>query len=91
MKRVRVLDVTKEAIAARDQDKARVDGFVDLLDGQAVGTGWLDVNVAREGEDELEAIANLREALELYFEDAAEQDMPPVTHAHVDSFTLKSA
>jgi ubiquinone/menaquinone biosynthesis C-methylase UbiE len=29
MKRVRVLDVTKEAIAARDQDKARVDGFVD--------------------------------------------------------------
>jgi ubiquinone/menaquinone biosynthesis C-methylase UbiE len=29
MKRVRVLDVTEEAIAARDQDKARVDGFVD--------------------------------------------------------------
>jgi hypothetical protein len=29
MERVRVLDVTDEAIAARDQDKARVDGFVD--------------------------------------------------------------
>ena len=29
MKRVRVLDVTKEAILARDRDKARVDGFVD--------------------------------------------------------------
>jgi hypothetical protein len=29
MERVRVLDVTSEAIEARDRDKARVDGFVD--------------------------------------------------------------
>ena len=51
----------------------------------------LDVNVASEGDTELEAIDNLREALELYFEDADELDLPPVTHAHVDSLTLKSA
>jgi predicted RNase H-like HicB family nuclease len=51
----------------------------------------LDVNVASEGDTEPEAIDNLREALELYFEDADELDLPPVTHAHVDSLTLKSA
>ncbi|MFO7563608.1 MAG: class I SAM-dependent methyltransferase [Enhygromyxa sp.] len=37
MKRVRVLDVTKEAIAARDQDKARVDGFVEAAIGRFHG------------------------------------------------------
>ena len=51
----------------------------------------LDVNVASEGDTEAEAVDNLREALELYFEDADEYDIPPVAHAHVDSLTLKSA
>lgn len=50
----------------------------------------LDVNVASEGDTEPEAVANLREALELYFEDAV-GDTPSVAHAHVDSLTLKSA
>jgi predicted RNase H-like HicB family nuclease len=49
------------------------------------------VNVASEGDTEPEAIDNLREGLELYFEDADDYDAPPVTHAHVDSLTLKSA
>ena len=51
----------------------------------------LDVNVASEGDTEEEAIDNLREALELYFEDAEDYDTPHVEHAHVDSLTLKSA
>jgi predicted RNase H-like HicB family nuclease len=51
----------------------------------------LDVNVASEGDTEQEAIANLREALELYFEDAPAEDIPLVEHAHVDSLILKSA
>jgi len=51
----------------------------------------LDVNVASEGDTEQEAVDNLREALELYFEDADDYDTPPVEHAHVDSLTLKSA
>jgi predicted RNase H-like HicB family nuclease len=50
----------------------------------------LDVNVASEGDTEQEAIGNLREALELYFEDAP-ADTPSVEHAHVDSLILKSA
>lgn len=51
----------------------------------------LDVNVASEGDTEVEALAHLREALELYFEDAAEDDLPVVSHARVDSLTLRSA
>ena len=51
----------------------------------------LDVNVASEGDTEPEAVDNLREALELYFEDAVDEDTPSVEHAHVDRLTLKSA
>jgi predicted RNase H-like HicB family nuclease len=51
----------------------------------------LDVNVASEGDTEPEAVDNLREALELYFEDAVDDVTPSVEHAHVDSLTLKSA
>lgn len=51
----------------------------------------LDVNVASEGDTESEAVGNLREALELYFEDVADEAIPLVEHAHVDSLTLKSA
>jgi predicted RNase H-like HicB family nuclease len=50
----------------------------------------LDVNVASEGDTEQEAIGNLREALELYLEDAPAEDTL-VEHAHVDSLILKSA
>lgn len=51
----------------------------------------LDVNVASEGDTEPAAIGNLREALELYFEDTPAEDTPLVKHAHVDSIILKSA
>jgi predicted RNase H-like HicB family nuclease len=51
----------------------------------------LDVNVTSEGDTEPEAIDNLREALELYFEDVPDEAVPSVGHAHVDSLTLKSA
>lgn len=51
----------------------------------------LDVNVASEGDTEQEAVANLREALELYFEDTAEGDLVPVVHPRVESLTLRSA
>jgi predicted RNase H-like HicB family nuclease len=38
----------------------------------------LDVNVASEGDTEQEAIGNLREALEIYFEDAPDEGTPLV-------------
>jgi len=72
-------------------DRERRLSYVVYQEDDGFVARCLDVNVASEGDTELEAIDNLREALELYFEDAAEQDLPPVTHAHVDSFTLKSA
>jgi predicted RNase H-like HicB family nuclease len=50
----------------------------------------LDVNVASEGGTEAEATANLREALELYFEDAVDE-VPSVSDARVDHLTLRSA
>ena len=65
--------------------------YVLYQEGDGFVARCLDVNVASEGDSEAEAIDNLREALELYFEDADELDLPPVTHAHVDSLTLKSA
>jgi predicted RNase H-like HicB family nuclease len=42
----------------------------------------LDVEVASEGDTKEEAVANLREALELYFEDhpASLADLPPRTY-----------
>ena len=51
----------------------------------------LNLNVASDGDTEQQAVDNLREALELYFEDAPAEEMPVVGHAHVDSLTLKSA
>lgn len=48
----------------------------------------LDVNVASEGDTEAAAVDNLREALELHFEDADACDIPRVTRPHVGSLTL---
>ena len=72
-------------------DRERRLSYVVYQEDDGFVARCLDVNVASEGDTELEAIDNLREALELYFEDADELDLPPVTHAHVDSLTLKSA
>lgn len=68
----------------------RLSYVVDQKDDGFVARG-LDVNVASEGDTEQEAIGNLGEALELYFEDAPVGDTPPVDHAHVDRLILTSA
>lgn len=49
----------------------------------------VDVNVASEGDSEADAVANLREALELYFEDAQLLDISPVRHARLDNPTKR--
>ncbi|GLY18258.1 hypothetical protein LWF15_09480 [Kineosporia rhizophila] len=52
----------------------------------------LNIDVASEGDTETEALSNLREALELYFDDTAETDLfQTVADAHVEQITLKSA
>ena len=44
----------------------------------------LDVDVASQGESEEEALANLREALELYFESPRATRPPKVRHIEVE-------
>jgi predicted RNase H-like HicB family nuclease len=51
----------------------------------------LNVDVSSFGETEAEALANLEEALELYFEDAPASDAAPVEAAEVRTLTLKRA
>ena len=52
----------------------------------------LDVDVASDGATEDEARENLREALELHFEEpAGPAAYEPVGEAHVEQLTLKSA
>lgn len=53
----------------------------------------LNVNVASEGNTEQEALANIREALELYFENENDstQRVPNVTHARLTNLTLQGA
>jgi predicted RNase H-like HicB family nuclease len=43
--------------------------YVLVEDDDAFVARCLDIEVASEGDTQIEAIANLREALELYFED----------------------
>lgn len=56
--------------------------YVVFADDGAFVARCLDVEVASEGDTEAEAIANLREALELYFEDhtGGLADLPPRTY-----------
>jgi predicted RNase H-like HicB family nuclease len=52
----------------------------------------LNVDVASDGATEDEARQNVREALELYFDEPdAGVDYQPVGNAHVEQLTLKSA
>ncbi len=51
----------------------------------------LNVNVASDGDTEAEALANIREALELYFEDEPEPEVMPVGHVRVAKLTLQGA
>ena len=69
----------------------RTLSFVLYQEGDGFVARCLDVNVASEGDTEAEAVSQLREALELYFEDAGADDLPRVSRARVDNLTLKSA
>jgi predicted RNase H-like HicB family nuclease len=51
----------------------------------------LNVNVASEGDTEQDALANIREALELYFDEEVEPDILPVQHVRVTDLTLQGA
>lgn len=51
----------------------------------------LNVDVSSFGETETEALANLKEALELYFEDMPTPDVSNVEAPHVKVLTLQSA
>ncbi|HEY5342435.1 MAG TPA: hypothetical protein VIJ66_02110 [Solirubrobacteraceae bacterium] len=51
----------------------------------------LNVDVSSFGSSETEAMTNLREALELYFEDAPDSDAAPVEAAEVRTLTLQGA
>jgi len=51
----------------------------------------LNVNVASDGNTEAEALANIREALELYFEDDDRQDVEPVGHVRLTQLTVQGA
>lgn len=52
----------------------------------------LDVDVASDGPTEAEARENLRQALELYFDEPGGAEViQPVGEAHVEQLTLKSA
>jgi predicted RNase H-like HicB family nuclease len=44
----------------------------------------LEVDVASQGESEAEALANLREALELYFEEPQSTSMPRIEKIEVE-------
>ena len=51
----------------------------------------LNVNVASEGDTEAEALANLQEALELYFKDDNQVAVAPVAQAKLTKLTLQNA
>jgi predicted RNase H-like HicB family nuclease len=51
----------------------------------------LNVDVSSFGDSEAEALANLQEALELYFEDAPASDAAEVEAAEVRTLTLQRA
>jgi predicted RNase H-like HicB family nuclease len=51
----------------------------------------LNIDVSSFGDSEAEALANLQEALELYFEDAPTSDATLVEAAEVRTLTLQGA
>jgi len=51
----------------------------------------LNVEVSSFGDTEADALANLQEALELYFEDTPVSDAAPIEGAEVRTLTLQGA
>jgi predicted RNase H-like HicB family nuclease len=60
-------------------------------EGNAYVAQCLNVDVASEGDTEKQALANIREALELYFEGESDQEVMSVTHVKVANLTLQGA
>lgn len=48
----------------------------------------LEVEIASQGKSETEAVKNLQEALELYFEDNSAPDTTPVAHPRLQDLTI---
>jgi predicted RNase H-like HicB family nuclease len=60
-------------------------------DGKHYVAQCLNVDVSSFGPTEALALANLKEALELYFEDTSTPSMTRVEAPHVQTLTLQSA
>jgi len=64
---------------------------VVFREGEHVVAQCLDVDVSSFGDTESDALANLREALELYFEDASVDALAKVEGPEVRRLTLQRA
>jgi predicted RNase H-like HicB family nuclease len=60
-------------------------------EGEHYVTQCLNIDVSSFGDTEAEALANLQEALELYFEDAPASDASSVEAPEVRTLTLQGA
>jgi predicted RNase H-like HicB family nuclease len=60
-------------------------------DGQHYVAQCLNVDVSSFGSNETSALANLKEALELYFEDITKPNITQVEAPHVQTLILQSA
>lgn len=49
----------------------------------------LEVEIASQGKSEKEALANLKEALELYFEDQSKVDLAPVNQPKLQDLSIQ--
>ena len=49
----------------------------------------LDVEVASQGETEIEALSNLKEALELYFEDNSKVELANITQPKLQDLSIQ--
>lgn len=49
----------------------------------------LEVEVASQGKTESEALINLKEALELYFEDQTKVELAPVNHPKLQDLSVQ--
>lgn len=65
--------------------------IVVYQEGDAFVAQCLNVDVASDGKTEQEAVANIREALELYFEDEPFPALAPVEHARLTKLTFQGA
>lgn len=62
--------------------------FVIWKEGKWFVARSLEVEVASQGKSEKEAIGNLREALELYFEGEPKEEIVRIEHPKLQSFSL---